>query len=142
MTIWMTFWKTPLTSKDLMCESCHFDRASNDEFSVECLFWFFQPIWKADVKVVQIIKNDLFWVSAPLKYLECVPNCKTWPLLKKMIITNIWHSTPISAFNALSKWHEPDIIMNIVYQMPTTNFEFGIYPHFFTIFVWFLYAMR
>ena len=21
--------------------SCHFDRASNDEFSVECLFWFF-----------------------------------------------------------------------------------------------------
>ena len=27
----------------LLCESCHFDRVSNDEFSVECLFWLFQP---------------------------------------------------------------------------------------------------
>ena len=27
--------------------SCYLDRASNDEFSVECLFWFFQPTWKA-----------------------------------------------------------------------------------------------
>ena len=25
----------------LMSGSCHLDRASNDEFSVECLFWFF-----------------------------------------------------------------------------------------------------
>jgi hypothetical protein len=37
-----------------------------DEFSVECLFQFFQPTWKADLKVIQIIKNDLFWVDAPL----------------------------------------------------------------------------
>ena len=27
-------------------------------------------------------------------------------------ITNIWHSTPISTFDALSKWHEPDIDYN------------------------------
>ena len=50
----------------LMFGSCHFDRASIDEFSVECLFRFFQPTWKSDLKVVQITKNDLFWVDAPL----------------------------------------------------------------------------
>ena len=32
--------------------------------------------------------------------------------LKKITITNIWHSTPISTFDALSKWHEPDIRLN------------------------------
>ena len=30
-------------------------------------------------------------------------------LLKKITITNIWCSTKISTFAALSKWHEPDI---------------------------------
>ena len=25
-----------------MCDSCHFPRVSNDEFSIECLFWYFQ----------------------------------------------------------------------------------------------------
>ena len=38
----------------IMSGSCHLDRASNDEFSAECLFWFFQPTWIADLKVVQI----------------------------------------------------------------------------------------
>ena len=28
--------------------------------------------------------------------------------VKRKTITNIWHSTPISTFDALSKWHEPD----------------------------------
>ena len=50
----------------LMSGSFHLDRVSNYEFGVECLFWFFQPTWKADLKVVQITKNDLFWVNAPL----------------------------------------------------------------------------
>ena len=49
-----------------MSGSCHLDRALNDEFSVECLFWFFQAARKSDLKVVQITKNDLFWVNAPL----------------------------------------------------------------------------
>ena len=40
-----------------LSSSCHLDRALNDEFSVECLFWFFQPTWKADLKVVQITKK-------------------------------------------------------------------------------------
>ena len=78
-----------------VCRSCHFDRVSNDEFSVECLFWFFQLTRKYDLKIVQITRNDLFWVNAPL-YLECAPNCKTRPQFKKVTITNIWHSIPIS----------------------------------------------
>ena len=54
----------------LMCGSCHFDRASNDEFSVK--FWmfvliFFQPTFKSDLKEVYFTQNDLFWVKAPLK---------------------------------------------------------------------------
>ena len=65
--------------------------------------------WKSDLKVVQNTKDYLFWVIAPLWYLECAPNCKTRPQLKKITITNIWHSTTISTFDALSKWHEPDI---------------------------------
>ena len=93
----------------LMSGSCHLDTASNDEFSVECLFWFLQPTWKSYLKIVQITKIDLFWVTAPVKYFECAPNCKTRLKLKKITITNIWHSTPISTFDALSKWHEPDI---------------------------------
>ena len=28
---------------------------------------------------------------------------------KKITITNIWHLTPISTFDAQSKWHEPEI---------------------------------
>ena len=101
--------------------SCHLDKASNDEFSVEYLFWFFQLKWKADLKVVQ---NDLFWVNAPLWYLEWAQIVKH---LKKITITNIWHSTPISTFDALSIWHEPDI--NVVYMstgdlLIWRNFEF------------------
>ena len=38
------------------------------------------------------------------------------PQLKKITITNIWHSTPILTCDALSKWHESD----------TSNFLFKI----------------
>ena len=70
----------------LMSGSGHLDRASNDEFSVECLFWFFQPARKVDLKVVQITKNDIFWVNASLWYLECAPNCKILAAVKKITI--------------------------------------------------------
>ena len=41
--------------------SGHLDRASNDEFSVECLFLFFQQTQqKSGLKVVQITKNYIF----------------------------------------------------------------------------------
>ena len=59
--------------------------------------------------------NDLFWVKAFLKYLECAPNCKTRLQFKKITISNIWHSTPISTFDVLFKWHEPDISQNTIY---------------------------
>ena len=41
-------WKCDLKMNfcGVMCESCHFDRASNDQFSVECFLSFFQPTWK------------------------------------------------------------------------------------------------
>ena len=50
----------------VMSGSCHLDRASIDKFSAECLFWFFQPKWKLDLKVVQSSRNYLFRVKAPL----------------------------------------------------------------------------
>jgi hypothetical protein len=81
-----------------------------------------------DLKLVQITKNDLFWVNAPLWYLECDPNCKTWPQLKKITITHIWYSTPISTFNDLSKWHEPDISMYIkIISIICINIGFHLY---------------
>ena len=82
---------------ELMCGSCHFDRESNDKFNVECLLWFFQSTWKSDLKVVQITKNDLFWVNAPLSYLEWAPNCKTLPQTLKQIFDiqhKFQHLTP------------------------------------------------
>ena len=47
-----------------MSGSCHLDRALNDKFSVECLFWFFQPTWKADSEIIlktrYLIKEIIF----------------------------------------------------------------------------------
>ena len=40
----------------ILSGSCHFNGASNDKFSVECLFWFFQQT----LTLVQMAKNDLF----------------------------------------------------------------------------------
>ena len=105
---WRNFWMFFEIENWLMSGSCHLDRALNDKFSVECLFWFFQPTWNSNLKVVQITTKDLFWVNAPLQYLEYTPNCKTLSQLKKITITKIWHSTPVSTFDARSKWHEPD----------------------------------
>ena len=101
-----------------MCGSCHLDRASNDESSVECLFWFFHLTWKSDLKVIQITKNYLFWVMHPYNTLNLPKNCKTWPQLKKKNFRSDFcvgwknsnkHSTLNLSFNALSKWNEPDI---------------------------------
>ena len=95
-----------------MWGSCHFDRALNDEISVK--FWmfafiFFQLTLQSDLKEVQLTQNYLFWVKAPLQYLEGALNFKTRPWLKNITITNIQNSTLNSPFDALSKWHDPDI---------------------------------
>ena len=93
----------------LMWGSCHFDRASN----FECLFWFFwifsQPTLKSNLKEVQFTQNYLFWVKAPLWYLKGALNFKTRHRLKNITITNIQNSTLSSSFDALSKWHDPDL---------------------------------
>ena len=64
----------------LMYRSCHFNRASNNEFSLE--FWvfvliFFQPTLKSDLKEVQFPQNYLFCVKGPLLYLEGTLNLAT-----------------------------------------------------------------
>ena len=93
-----------------MSGSCHFNRASNDKFSVEYLFKFFQSTKKSNLKVVQITKMISFELMHP--YNLNVPQIVKLDLIT---ITNIWHSTPISTFDALSKWHEPDIHANYTY---------------------------
>ena len=43
----------PQKCQSLMCKSCQFDRASNDKFSVNVCFDFFQPALKSDLKEFQ-----------------------------------------------------------------------------------------
>ena len=63
----------------------------------------------ADIKIRSGWKNYLFSVKTPLKYLEGALNFKTWLQLKNITITNIQNSTLNSSFDALSKWHDPDL---------------------------------
>ena len=91
------------------------DRASNDKCSVECLFWFFQPTWKADLKVVQITKI-MSWLMHPYDTLN-VPHIVKFDCSYKNNNNKYLALTPISTFDALSKWHEPDIIHEIVIEI-------------------------
>ena len=88
--------------------------ASNDQFSDK--FWifvliFFQPTLKSGLKEVQFTQNCPFWVKAPLNTLELegVPNFKTWPRVKNVTLTKIQNSTLNFLYDALLKWHDPDI---------------------------------
>ena len=60
----------------LMSCSCHLERASNDEISVECLYWFFQPTWKADLGIGPDWKN---WIG----FLN-LKQCTFLPISKKV----------------------------------------------------------
>ena len=66
---------------------------------------------KSKAKISQnfVAFSEYINFKAPLKYLEGALNFKTWPQLKNITITNIQNSTPNSSFDALSKWHDPDI---------------------------------
>ena len=55
-------------------------------------------------KLVKVISFELMHPYNTLSAL----NCKIRLQLKKITITNIWNSTSISTFDALSKWLEPD----------------------------------
>ena len=88
--------------------------ASNDQFSDK--FWifvliFFQPTLKSGLKEVQFTQNCPFWVKAPLNTLELegVPNFKTWPRVKNITLTKIQNLTLNFLYDALLKWHDPDI---------------------------------
>ena len=59
-------------------------RMTNLVLNFECLFsFFFQPTLKSDLKEAQFNQNYLFWVKAPLWYLEVAPSLKTRSWLKK-----------------------------------------------------------
>ena len=91
----------------------------------ECLFWFCcQPTSKSDLKEVQLTQNYLFWVKASLKYLEGATNFKTQPQLKKITIPIIQNSTLNSPFDALSKWHDPDLWQLTNLRIFLTSIEF------------------
>ena len=64
------------------------------------------------------------WMHPALQYLECAPNCKNRPQLEKITIKNIWQSTPILTFIALSKWHEHDIIDKCWFENILNNLFF------------------
>ena len=72
---------------------------TNSVSNIDCLFWFF----------LSQHQNDLFLAKAPLNYLEDAPNFKTRPWLKNMEITIIQNLTLDSSFDALLKWHDPDL---------------------------------
>ena len=72
---------SPQTIFILMCGSCHFDKASHDEFSVEFLMFvliFFQPTLK-----IRSERSPIQSKSSRLGHLEGAPNFKTWSQLKK-----------------------------------------------------------
>ena len=75
----------------------------------ECLFWFCQPTLKSDLTEVLFTWHYLFWVKAPLCYLEGAPNFKTRPQLKKITMPNIQNSTLNLSIDTLLKWHDPNI---------------------------------
>ena len=115
----------------LICELCHFNRASNDKFSVECWMFvliFFQPTIKSDLKEVQLTQN--YWVKAPLEYLEGAPNFNTQSRLKNITKTNIQNLTLNLSFDALLKWHDPDInlptFLAVYFSVPKLLFLFTV----------------
>ena len=104
-----------LPHSNLMCGSCHFKRVTNDKFSVE--FWmyvliFFQPTSKADMKVVQITLIRVTYSKETILIPWRCPKLQNSAVVQKNTITNIWHSTPVSTFVALSKWQHWPLIKN------------------------------
>ena len=98
--------------KQFVCGSCHFARATNVEFRVECLFLFFQPTWKSDLKaVVQVIlfeidcsifHTNLYelicqfiswtnWVNSGKFMDNCWISYYDWKNYKDLIIINLYY---------------------------------------------------
>ena len=109
----------------------------------ECLFsFFFQPTLKSDLKEAQFTQNYLFWVKAPLWYLEGAPSFKTRPWLKNITITNIQNSTINSSFDALSKWHDSDLDDCAIFVVIRTKRVINISPFVQFFFVRFRFDQK
>ena len=92
-----------------MSGSCHLDRASNIEIGVECqicvIVIFFNCAW-----VLKFGAHSRYYKGALTQKRSFLVLCTTF---RSDFYVN-WknqnkHSTLNSTFNALSKWHEPDI---------------------------------
>ena len=92
----------------LMCGSCHFDRLSNFEIGVE--FWNVYLVFlffagskrRMNCSAIFLLKSLNFF------YFLKLPQNTFHNKFKKNTTTKIFrYLTPISTFNALSKWHDP-----------------------------------
>ena len=93
----------------LMSGSCHLDRASNVEISVECQIFVIVIFFNCS-RVLQFGVHSRYYKGALTQKRSYLVICTTfrsdfcvgWKNQNK-------HSTLNSSFNGLSKWHEPDI---------------------------------
>ena len=102
-----------------MSVSCHFNRASNAEIGVECQMFVFVILFNCG-RVLQFGAHSRYYKGALTQKRSFLVLCTTfrsdfhvgWKNQNK-------HSTLNSSFDALSKWHEPDIIFKIFWFLQT-----------------------
>ena len=97
-------WKHQLMlSNSLVCRSCHLDRVMTFDIGVKFWMFIYFFVYSLIEKVGQIALQFSLWsyptFSKPYR----------WPKMCFISKQIIWYSTPISTFDALSKWHDPHI---------------------------------
>ena len=93
----------------LMSGSCHLDRASNVEIGVECQIFFIVIFFNCS-QVLQFGAHSRYYKGALTQKRSFLVICTTFRSAFHVLWKNQnKHSTLNSLFNALSKWHEPDI---------------------------------
>ena len=92
-----------------MSGSCHFDRASNVETGVECQI-FVIVIFFNWGQVLQVGAHSMYYKGALTQKRSFLVICTTFRFDFQVGWKNQnKHSTLNSSFDALWKWHEPDI---------------------------------
>ena len=104
----------------LVSGSCHLDRVSNDEFSVE--FWIFVIVlfcnrsqvlkFEAPSRVPLVKRDNFEWIGLLSDLMSA----------EKKIKTNIQNSTLNMAFVALLIWHDPHISQTQIHWEISSNF--------------------
>ena len=141
---WSLFWNSPSgVSSNVRIMSF----PQGGEWAIQCrilnvCFHFFQRTLKSDLKEAQFTQDHLFWVKAPLWYLEGAPSFKTRPWLKNITITTIQNSTLNSSFDALSKWHGSDLDDCAIFVVIRTKWVINICPIVQFFFVWFRFDQK